>query len=124
MSESVARLGFAVGAIALALGVALQARASERRRAAAAPLHLEGVAGRLILFTASACRRCEQARAALDRVGAEFVEMSFDDDPDGLRAIGVEAVPLLVGRDGSGSEVGRIAGRVRPRALARLLARL
>ena len=124
MSESVARIALAAGATALALGIALQARAAERRRAAAGPLQLDGIAGRLVLFTAAGCRRCEQARTTLTRAGVEFAEMEFDQDPDRVRSIGVAAVPLLVARDAAGAEVGRIAGRIGRRALARLLSRL
>jgi hypothetical protein len=124
MSESVARIALACGATALALGVALEARARERRRAAAGPLHLDGVAGDLLLFTAAGCRRCEQVRAALRRAGAEYAEIVFDDDPAGVAAMGVTAVPLLVGRRAGGAEVGRIAGRVSSRALARLRSRM
>jgi glutaredoxin len=124
MSESFARIALAVGATALAFGVALQARAAERRRAAAGPLDLTGIGGRLVLFTAAGCRRCGQARAALTEAGAEFVDVEFDQDPDRVRAVGVTAVPLLVARDASGAEVARIAGRVGRRALARLLSRL
>lgn len=124
MSEPFARIALAVGATALALGVALQARAAERRKAASGPLDLTGVGGRLVLFTATGCRRCGRARAALIDAGAEFVEVEFDQDPDRVRAVGVTAVPLLVGRDASGAEVGRIAGRIGRRALARLVSRM
>jgi glutaredoxin len=124
MSEPVARIALAAGATALALGIALQARAAERRRAAAGPLDLSGIAGRLVLFTAAGCRRCEPARNALTRTGVDFVEVAFDEQPDRVRAIGVAAVPLLVGRDASGAEVGRIAGRIGRRALSRLLSRV
>lgn len=124
MSEPIARFALALGATAIALGVALSARAAERRRAAAGPLDLSGIAGRLILFTAAGCRRCAQARAALAGAGVEFVEVAFDRDPDRVQAVGVTAVPLLVGRDSTGAEVGRIAGRIGRRSLARLLSRL
>jgi glutaredoxin len=124
MSEPIARFALALGATALALGVALSARAAERRRAAAGPLDLSGIEGRLVLFTAAGCRRCAQARAALADAGVEFVEVAFDQDPDRVQAVGVTAVPLLVGRDSTGAEVGRIAGRIGRRSLARLLSRL
>jgi len=124
MSDGPLRIAVAAAITGVAVGVALRARVIERRRAAAAPLDLTGFRGRLLLFTDAGCRRCDQARAVLVEAGVEFVEAAFDREPDRLRAAGVTSVPLLVGRDAAGREVGRIAGRVGGRSLARLLARL
>lgn len=119
-----ARVVAAVAATAVAGTVVLAARVRDRRSAASAPLDLSGFPGRLVLFTDAGCRRCDQARAVLVAAGADFAEAAFDREPERLRAAGITAVPLLVGRDASGAEVGRIAGRLGRRSLDRLLARM
>ncbi len=124
MSDATLRIAAAAVVTGAVVGVALRARVIERRRAAAAPLDLAGFPGRLLFFSDAGCRRCDQARVVLEEAGVEFVEAAFDREPARLRAAGVTAVPLLVGRDGAGREVGRIAGRIGRRSLARLLARL
>ena len=123
MSSASMRIILAVGLAGAAVAVALSARVLERRRAAVAPLDLTGFEGRLLLITSADCRSCEQARALLNKAESEFVEVTFEHDGDRLRAAGVKAVPLLVGRDINGREVGRIAGKIGRRSLARLLAR-
>ncbi len=124
MRDTAVRIVVAAAATAVGLAVALRARAVERRSAAAAPLDLTGFPGRLVLFTDAGCRRCDQAKAVLTAAGAEFTEAAFDREPERLRAAGITAVPLLVGRDPSGAEVGRVAGRLGRRSLDRLLARM
>lgn len=122
MPDPAVRVAVAAAAAGAALAVAGWARAAQRRAAAAAPLDLSGFPGRLILFTDAGCRRCDQARAMLSAAGVSFVEAAFDLEPDRVRAAGVTAVPLLVGRDTAGSEVARVAGRLGRRALKRVLA--
>jgi hypothetical protein len=56
MSEPVARIALAAGATALALGIAPQAAPPNAARRDG-PLQLDGIAGRLVLFTAADCRR-------------------------------------------------------------------
>lgn len=124
MRDVAVRLLVAAAATAGALLVALWARVRRRRAAAAAPLDLSGFPGRLVLFTDAGCRRCDGARAVLAAAGADFTEAAFDLEPERVRAAGVTAVPLLVGRNSAGAEVGRIAGRLDRRALDRLLARM
>jgi len=124
MSDLTVKVVAAAGAAVVALGVAGIARARERRSAAAAPLDLAGFSGRLLFFSDAGCRRCDQARAVLTAAGVPFTEAAFDREPERLRAAGVTAVPLLVGRDPAGGEVGRIAGRLGRRSLARLVARM
>ena len=119
-----ARIVAAVAATAVAGAVVLAARATDRRSAAVAPLDLSGFPGRLVLFTDAGCRRCDQAKAVLVAAGAEFTEAAFDREPERLHAAGITAVPLLVGRDAAGAEVGRIAGRLGRRSLGRLLVRM
>jgi hypothetical protein len=124
MSDGAVRALAAVTAAGAALGVGMRARLIERRNAAAAPLDLDGFPGRLLFFTDAGCRRCDQARSLLVTAGVSFVETAFDREPDRLRTAGITAVPLLVGRDGDGHEVGRIAGRLGRRSLNRLLIRM
>jgi hypothetical protein len=114
----------ALGIIVAALGVAAFARVMQRRRATQRPLHLAGLPAGLILFTDAGCRRCPAARRVVADGGAPFTEVAYDRDPDGFRATGVTVVPLLVARDRRGTELGRIAGKVAPRALARLITQL
>ena len=124
MPDLAVRIAVAVAAAGVAIGVALQARASERHEAAAAPLDLTGFDGRLLLFTDAGCHRCDRAREVLVAARVAFEEAAFDRQPERLRAAGITAVPLLVGRNSAGEEVGRVAGRLGSRSLARLLARM
>ena len=124
MSDASLRIALAVGLAGVAVAVALYARVLERRRAAIAPLELGDFAGRLVLITSAGCRTCDQARTTLNEAGVEFVESTFEREGERLKAAGVTAVPLLVGRNAAGDEVGRIAGKIGQRSLARLLARV
>ena len=124
MSDASLRISLAVGLAGVAVAVALSARVLERRRAAVVPLDLGDFAGRLVLITSAGCRSCDQARTTLNEAGVEFVESTFEREGERLKAAGVTAVPLLVGRNTAGEEVGRIAGRISRRALARLVAQL
>lgn len=122
MSE--ARVLLAVAIVTVALGVAGGARILRRHRAGRQPLLLDGLPTGLILFTDARCRGCVAARGVLHAAGRDFHEVAYGHDPDRFRATGVTAVPLLVARAVDGREVGRIAGRVTPRSLARLIDRL
>jgi len=116
------RLLIGVVVVAAAGGFAWIARWRDRDRRARVALNLEGIAGRVLLFSDSACARCDEARAALETAGAAFAEVAHDTDPEVMRAAGVVAVPLIVARRADGTEAGRIAGKVSPRRLRRLLA--
>ena len=118
------RVLLALAIVVAALGVAGGARILQRRRAALEPLHLEGLPNGLILFTDAHCRRCLGAREVVASGGVPFVEVAYNREPNRFRATGVSAVPLVVARTPDGREVGRIAGRVTPRALARLVERM
>lgn len=112
---------FAVIAVLAALGFAYGANRWVRRRAETARLDLSGITGRIVFFSDAACRKCPDAREALVAGGVDFEEIRYGDDPARFRATGAPAVPLVVVRDASGAEVGRIAGEVRARELRRLL---
>ena len=118
------RILLSVAIAIAALGVAGGARILQRRRAALQPLHLERLPTGLILFTDAHCRRCRTARQVVVAGGVPFAELAYDQEPDLFRATGAGAVPLLVARAPDGREVGRIAGRVTPRSLARLVERM
>jgi hypothetical protein len=118
------RVLLAVAIVIAALGVAGGARILQRRRAAIQPLNLAGLPTGLILFTDAHCRRCLTASRMVAVGGVPFVEVAYNREPDRFRATGVSAVPLLVARTPDGREVGRIAGKVTPRALARLIERM
>ena len=115
--------GVAAVAVGVALGFAGAAIARQRRAVALAPLTLEGIHGRLLFFSDSGCRKCPRARRFLQSTGIAFTEIAFDRDPVAFSETGVAGVPLVVARDSSGSEAGRLAGAVTKRSLARLLAR-
>lgn len=95
--------------------VAWWARTAERRRAGRAPLDLQGIDGRVVFFSDATCTRCDIVRVHLESLGAEFVEIAYDRDPETHRRVGVTGVPLLVIRDADGREVRRFAG-VMPKA--------
>ncbi len=122
MSDPVWRVLLAVAAVGAAVLVAAGARVRALRRAAVMPIDLSGIPGRVVFFSDVACRKCDEARSLLEDRGVAFEEIAYEREPDRMRAAGAEAVPLIIGRSADGSEVGRIAGRVRPRSLDRLLA--
>jgi len=123
MAEPWVRALLGVGAVAIAVGIGYAARVGVRRRVEARPIDLTGVAGRVVFFSDAACVRCDDARSALDGTGVAYEEIAYDREPSRLEAAGVIAVPLIVVRRANGAEAGRIAGRVSPWRLRRLLAR-
>ncbi len=123
MADPWVRALIGLGAVAAAVGVGFGARVASRRRIEVRPLDLTGIEGRVVFFSDAACLRCDEARAELQDAGVAFEEVAYDAHPGRLQAAGVTAVPLIVVRAPDGGEVGRIAGRVDPRRLRRLLAR-
>lgn len=124
MSEPVVRILVVAAAVAIAIGVALGFRLSERRRVAKAPLDLGTLRSPVTLFSDAGCTNCDQARTALQEEGVDFEEFRYDHHPEVFAAVGVSGVPLIVVKDEAGDEMGRIAGRVSPRALRRLTGRV
>jgi glutaredoxin len=114
---------FAAVAAVMALAFAFGATRWTRRRADRATLDLGGIPGRVVFFSDEACRKCTAAREALIASGVDFEEIRYGDDPARFRATGAPAVPMVVVRDASGTEVGRIPGEVRGPALRSLLGR-
>ena len=58
----------------------------------------------ITIYTADPCRRCGNAKAILERHGAEYVEVNLTKDPDGraqlARKTGLMTFPqILVGDD-------------------------
>jgi len=122
MADPVVRVVIGVAAAGAAVGFALVAWRAERRRALRVPLSLSGIDGRVVLFSDAGCARCDQARRALETIGKPYEEIAYDEQPGLVTAAGVEGVPLIVVRRPDGSEAGRMAGKVTPRRLRRLLA--
>ena len=126
MDDAAVRLilagGIAVAALLLA-GAGHLHRRKRGRAAAAIPLDLTGIDGRVLLFSDVACPTCDTARARLETAGAPFREIGYHLDPEAHRRAGVTAVPLIVVRNAAGGEVGRIGGRPVRRTLERLLRR-
>jgi glutaredoxin len=123
MADPWVRALLGLGAAAVAVGVGYGARIAVRRRVETRPIDLTGTTGGVVFFSDAACVRCDDARAALDATGVAYEEIAYDREPSRLEAAGVIAVPLIVVRRADGTEVGRIAGRVRPWRLRRLIAR-
>lgn len=121
MSETLARALLTAAALGVVLGVAYLGRRRERRAAAITQLRLDGVQGRMLFFTDAACKRCDLVRDRLESLGATFVEIAYNHEPDLQRAIGVTGVPLLIVRDGAGTIVDRIAGAASVRRIRRAL---
>ena len=123
MSEPVLR-ALVVGAVVVAgVLVTAAARIRERRRVSNAPLHLDGIEGRILFFSAADCSRCGAVRALLDRLRLPYREVAHEDAPGVQERVGVEGVPLVVVRDAAGMEVARFAGRVSARRLRRAIMR-
>ncbi|MDX1690550.1 MAG: glutaredoxin domain-containing protein [Acidimicrobiia bacterium] len=123
MTDGVLRVLVVAIVAVTALGAAWWANRHAARRAERRPVDVSGFSGRVLLFTDEACPSCGAARLALDRIGVDYVEISYAEHPEGLEAAGVESVPLLVVRAADGEEAGRIAGRPGRLRLRRLLAR-
>ncbi len=72
---------------------------------------------RITLFTRPGCHLCDDAKAALDRLGEPFAEVDITGDPD-LEADYGEMIPVI-------TLDGRVHGyfRVEPERLARDLGR-
>jgi len=121
MGETAVRLLVVAGVVVAALVVARTAWWLPAWRAGRSRLDLIGVEGRVLLFTDRRCTRCDAVRDMLVAAGAGFLEIRYDDDPDRWARIGVEAVPLLVVREASGSVVGQIGGVPRRTRLERML---
>jgi glutaredoxin len=49
----------------------------------------------LLLYGRDGCHLCDDARAALERVGHPFAEVDIEDDPDLLRRY-LERIPVVV----------------------------
>ncbi len=121
MTDLVVRLVIVAATLAVAGGLAYVAHRRTARRMEVAPVDLSGFGGRVLFFSDAACRRCPVVRDLLDELGVDYAEFSYGEHPEGMRAAGITAVPLVVVRDEAGGEVGRIAGRPGVRRLRRLL---
>jgi len=123
MSEWAIPSILSAAAVGVVLGVAHLGHRRERRNATTSQLRLDDVEGSVLFFSDAACRRCDVMRDRLESIGADFVEIAFNHEPDLQTAIGVTGVPLLVIRDQSGTIVRRIAGVASAKRIGRLLAR-
>lgn len=123
MDDPLVRLIVAAAIVSVGVGWSLAARAGARRRSRTTPLDLTPFAAAVVFFTDAACRSCAAARRVLDEAGVGYDEVDFGHEPDVVRRVGVTAVPLIVVRDDTGAEAGRIAGVPTGRELRRLLDR-
>lgn len=66
------------------------------------PLRAQGLEPGVTLFTSETCDACRRARASLKGVGAEFVEISYEAQPDEFDRLGITGVPSIVIVDDEG----------------------
>jgi hypothetical protein len=120
MSEPALRAVLVVAALAVVAGAVVVGRWLQRRRAGRLTLDLTGIEGRVILFSDTACARCDAVRDLLTDLGADFIEIAHGEGRFG--EIGVDAVPLVVvrGRDGAvTAQIGGVPGSARLRRALR-----
>lgn len=86
------------------LGVALGMAFVARRGIAFVrhPLRAHGLEPGVMLFTSETCEACRRARASLNELGAEFVEISYEAQPDEFDRLGITGVPSIVIVDDGG----------------------
>ncbi len=124
MSEVSAPVIATVAVAVVVPGVAYLWRLRERHNAFVTRLRLDGIEGLVLFFTDAACKRCDLVRQRLESLGASFIEIAYNREPDLHRTIGVTGVPLLVVRDDTGAVLERVAGLASERRIRRALARL
>ena len=110
MDEVAIRLVVVVAVVAGALGLS---RLSRPWQDAAHP-GLQIPPGELpagaVLFTSTDCDQCANARAALQRAGISYREVTWEIESDRFERYGVQGVPLVVQLDASGTQLYLAAG--------------
>lgn len=97
MSDLTGRLLVVLGVLAVAAVAGLVAgRRAGRRR-----VHWPGLGG-VVLFTATGCDGCEQARSALEAVGVGFTRVPWEERPDLFDLYRIERVPTIGSVDAGG----------------------
>lgn len=64
----------------------------------------------VVLFTSTDCDQCADARAALQRAGISYREVTWEIESDRFQRYGVQGVPLLAQLDASGRQLHLAAG--------------
>ena len=77
----------------------------------------------VVVFTSTKCSKCKDVIATVKALDVPLREVTYELEADLQERAGVSGVPLTVVIDHKGSLVAQYAGRVRPRALQRALAR-
>lgn len=104
MDEIWVRIGLIVGALAVAVAIAL----IQRRRAGGPVRRIEatGLAPGIYFFSSATCPTCARARGKLDSTLGEaaYSELAWEEDPGVFGDLGIEAVPavMIVEEDGPG----------------------
>ncbi len=110
MDEVAVRLVVVVAVVAGALGLA---RLSRPWQDAAHP-RLQIAPGELpagvVLFTSTDCDQCANARAALQRAGIDYREVTWEIESDRFERYGVQGVPLVAQLDAAGKQLYLAAG--------------
>jgi hypothetical protein len=103
MNEVALRLALVVGVVLLSLIIVVVMR----RRPVVSALDRGELDPGVYLFTSSDCSDCAGARARLGELlgTSSFIEISWENDPELFKQLGIDAVPstLVVGDDGSAS---------------------
>ncbi len=103
MSEIWVRLALIVGALTLALVVAMVVRGKTRGRPVV--IDASGLRPGVYLFSSETCLDCQPARAAIDAVMGPggFIEISWEEQPGPFHDLGIEVVPatVIVSENGS-----------------------
>lgn len=88
-----------LAALVAIIALALRHRPITRSRTVAVTGLIPGV----YLLTSGGCAPCEQARATLRQRSIEFVELTWQADPEVFERLGIDAVPSVVLADSSGA---------------------
>ncbi len=82
-----------------------------------------GLPAGVVVFTSTECGRCKEALVIAKKTGVSVREVTYELEPELQKRVGVVAVPLTLVISRSGELVAQLAGRIRPRALQRAIAR-
>lgn len=119
MSPQAVRILFVVGAVAVALLIAMVLRRAQRPVHPAVSVGDVGDRPGVVLFTSTDCGNCKKAIALLKSEEIPFREVTHDLEPQRFETWDVVAVPLTVVVDAKGSIVETMSGVPRRKALTR-----
>ncbi len=122
MDDLLARILVVVVVVGFALIAARATRGWQRPTHPPVDLTSTQLPNGVIVFTSSECVNCKAVRGALKELGVSYREVTWELEPGVFESAGVESVPLVVVRDGTGATRGQMAGRPGRRRLRSLVA--